>query len=164
MVPRERHLRRSNPTFRTSPGKSGGWSKLGKMRSPTDSIESQVQMLYALGIRKITPIHATNNPLGGDFMIWQNQFNLDWQDGNLVADEDDPNSITHVFQPVMPFALEETLGENWLAVLRPTLSFVYSADQPSGPGTTPGTVKLSNERGCSSSKPGFPDFRFCFAR
>jgi len=89
----------------------------------------------------------SSNPLGGDFMIWQNQFNLDWQDGDLVAAEDDPNSITHVFQPVMPFALDETLGENWLAVLRPTLSFVYSADQPSGPGATPATARFSNERG-----------------
>jgi len=89
----------------------------------------------------------TANPLGGDFMIWQNQFNLDWQDGDIVSSGDDPNSVTHVFQPVMPFALDETIGENWLAVFRPTLPIVYSADLPSGPGATPGTASFSNESG-----------------
>lgn len=89
----------------------------------------------------------TANPLGGDFMIWQNQINLDWQDGDIVSSGDDPNSVTHVFQPVMPFALDETIGENWLAVFRPTLPIVYSADLPSGSGATPGTARFSNENG-----------------
>ena len=76
-------------------------------------------------------------------MIWQNQFNLDWQDGDIVSSGDDPNSVTHIFQPVMPFTLDETIGENWLALFRPTLAIVYSADLPSGSGTTPGTARFS---------------------
>lgn len=39
--------------------------ELGKLRSPTDTLEQQVRDLYALGYRKITPIHGIDNPLGG---------------------------------------------------------------------------------------------------
>lgn len=39
--------------------------ELGKLRSPTDSVEQQVRDLYAMGYRKITPIHGIDNPLGG---------------------------------------------------------------------------------------------------
>lgn len=39
--------------------------ELGKLRSSTDTVEQQVRDLYAMGYRKITPIHGTDNPLGG---------------------------------------------------------------------------------------------------
>lgn len=39
--------------------------ELGKLRSSTDTVEQQVRDLYAMGYRKITPIHGIDNPLGG---------------------------------------------------------------------------------------------------
>lgn len=39
--------------------------ELGKKRSSSDSIEQQVRDLYAMGYRKVTPIHGIDNPLGG---------------------------------------------------------------------------------------------------
>jgi len=39
--------------------------ELGKKRFAADSVERQVQDLYAMGFRKVTPIHGINNPLGG---------------------------------------------------------------------------------------------------
>lgn len=54
--------------------------ELGKARFAGDSVERQVQDLHALGIRKITPIHGINNPLGGTAI-----FNDVYNSNNLYA-------------------------------------------------------------------------------
>jgi microsomal dipeptidase-like Zn-dependent dipeptidase len=54
--------------------------ELGKKRFSLDSVERQVQDLYAMGFRKITPIHGINNPLGGTSI-----FNDVYNSNNLYA-------------------------------------------------------------------------------
>ncbi len=79
--------------------------ELGKLRSDDDTLEDQVADLHELGVRKITPIHGTNNPLGGTALfqdIYQsaNLFN------NLTADEGgrrDGNWNSVI--PPIPFAI-----------------------------------------------------------
>ena len=73
----------------------------------------------------------TSNPLGGDFMVLINEWNFDFYDGDL-PDADDQMSVVHIFQPVIPFSMAETIGPDWILVNRPTLPIIYSADVPSG--------------------------------
>ncbi len=83
----------------------------------------------------------TSNPLGGDFMVLINEWNFDFYDGDLPG-ADDQESITHIFQPVIPFSMAETIGPDWILVNRPTLPIIYTADVPSGgfnPVFPPGT-------------------------
>ena len=60
--------------------------ELGKLRNPTDTVEKQVDDLLALGIRKITPIHAPNNPYGGAGMFRDIYDSLNYYN-NLTEDE-----------------------------------------------------------------------------
>ncbi len=60
--------------------------ELGKLRNPTDTVEKQVDDLLALGIRKITPIHAPNNPYGGAGMFRDIYDSLNYYN-NLTQDE-----------------------------------------------------------------------------
>jgi microsomal dipeptidase-like Zn-dependent dipeptidase len=80
----------------------------GKLRDETDSMEQQVADLYARGVRKITAIHGTNNPLGGSGLfqdVYQsaNIFN------NLTLDGDyEDVSRWDSLLPVKPIALPGT--------------------------------------------------------
>jgi len=58
------------------------------------------------------------NPLGGDFMVLLNQWNLDFQQGDITNKT--RNSYTHIFQPVVPIGL----GGDWILVTRPTLPII----------------------------------------
>ncbi len=78
----------------------------------------------------------TSNPLGGDFMVLINEWNFDFYDGDL-PDADDQMSVTHIFQPVIPFSMAETIGPDWILVNRPTLPIIYRADIPSGANFNP---------------------------
>lgn len=83
--------------------------ELGKLRDATDTVEQQVADLWDLGVRKITAIHATNNPLGGTGLfqdVYQsaNVFN------NLTRDEDNARdgSWVSLIDPI-PFLLPDSL-------------------------------------------------------
>ncbi len=67
------------------------------------------------------------NPLGGAFMVLLNQWNLDFQQGDITNET--RNSYTHIFQPVVPVGL----GGDWILVTRPTLPIIYDAEIPKGP-------------------------------
>ena len=69
----------------------------------------------------------SSNPLGGDFMVLLNQWNVDFLQGDITNKT--RHSVTHVFQPVVPIGL----GGDWIWVTRPTLPIVYDADLPAGP-------------------------------
>ncbi len=77
----------------------------------------------------------SNNPLGGDFIIWLNFFSIDRFTGK------DTNTgryaYEHLFQPVIPIRLP-SLGENWIVVNRPTISTTLDRDvgrpDPEAPG------------------------------
>lgn len=77
------------------------------------------------------------NPLGGDFIVWINQWNIDFQEGDITNKT--RNSYTHIFQPVVPFKLP-SIGKDWVMVNRPTLPIVYHAELPRGP--IPGEPEL----------------------
>jgi hypothetical protein len=99
----------------------------------------------------------TSNPLGGDFMVLINEWHVDFYDGDLPG-ADDQESITHIFQPVIPFSMAETIGPDWILVNRPTLPIIYSADVPSGrfnPAFPPGEDPSAT--GGFSEKSGFAD-------
>lgn len=66
------------------------------------------------------------NPLGGDFMVLLNQWNVDVLDGDIT--DGSRMAFTHVFQPVIPIGL----GGEWIWVTRPTFPIVYSAEVPNG--------------------------------
>ncbi len=74
----------------------------------------------------------TSNPLGGDFMVLINEWNIDYFESDDVANTGTKESYTHVFQPVIPFSMKETIGPDWILVNRPTLPIIYEADVPSG--------------------------------
>lgn len=74
----------------------------------------------------------TSNPLGGDFMVLINEFNLDFYTSDLPGADSEKTSFTHIFQPVIPFSMAETIGPDWILVNRPTLPIIYYADVPSG--------------------------------
>ncbi len=74
--------------------------ELGKLRFAGDTLPRQVQDLYDLGIRKVTPIHATNNPLGGTG-IFNDVYNSANMFLNLVADENS-SPADGVWRPLTP--------------------------------------------------------------
>ena len=87
----------------------------------------------------------SSNPLGGDFMVWLNQWNLDFLQGDIT--EDTRNAYTHIFQPVIPIPLE-FIGPDWIWVNRPTLPIIYDAEIPTGPSfSQPGFSEFANKSG-----------------
>ncbi len=79
--------------------------ELGKLRPdvPGDSIERQVADLFALGVRKITPIHGANNPLGGTGF-----FNDVYNAGNVFNNltRNSVNADTDgVWRPLLPIPI-----------------------------------------------------------
>jgi hypothetical protein len=73
----------------------------------------------------------SSNPLGGDFLIILNQFDNYFLDPDFTTDTTNVN--TWSIQPVVPFGLDDVIGENWILVNRPTLPIVLNADLPTGP-------------------------------
>jgi hypothetical protein len=98
--------------------------ELGRMRvdgrewprsphTPGDSMQKQVDDLWELGIRKITPVHSSNNPIGGpaiftDQYVGNNHFlNRTDEDGDpSVLDLPEVNFvIDRTMIPTLPFQL-----------------------------------------------------------
>ncbi len=95
--------------------------------------------------RKIT------NPLGGDIIIGFNFLQIEQQQGD-IADKNQ-YAYTYQFQPVLPIRLP-ALGEHWLVVNRPTISYNPSADIPSGPDGSkkPGISEFNNRSGWADTE------------
>jgi len=72
---------------------------------------------------------ASSNPLGGNFIILLNQWNIDFLQGDITNKT--RNFFTHIFQPVVPIPVK-FLCEYCIWVNRPTFVFIYSADLPQG--------------------------------
>ena len=87
----------------------------------------------------------TSNPLGGDFMVLINEWHYTSLEGSLS--DGSRETISHIFQPVIPFSLEETIGEDWIMVNRPTLPIIYSAEVPDGFDFGKGVATFGNESG-----------------
>jgi hypothetical protein len=79
-------------------------------RSPQtapDSMEKQVADLWELGIRKITPVHAVNNPIGGAAL-----FNTKYDANNyFVSGTPLDGGPTMVEMPAVKVALDGSFGE-----------------------------------------------------
>ena len=102
----------------------------------------------------------SSNPLGGDFIIFLNQFDNYFLKGKATSGTEHVN--TWSMQPVIPLPMDDLLGENWILVNRPTFPIVLNADIPDpgnlqggGPPIPPpslpplGGVPFSNESGFS---------------
>lgn len=79
--------------------------ELGKLRPEVsgDSMERQVADLFALGIRKITPIHGANNPLGGTG-FFNDVYNAGGVYNNLTRNSSGA-STDGEWKPLLPFAV-----------------------------------------------------------
>ena len=87
----------------------------------------------------------SNNPLGGDFILWLNFFDIDQNQGNIT--DQNRYSYSHLFQPVIPFAMPQ-IGEHWILVNRPTFPTFIDQEVPGGPNPTkPGISEFDNKRG-----------------
>lgn len=75
--------------------------ELGKLRPevPGDSIEQQVADLFAMGIRKVTPIHGLDSPLGGTGL-----FNDIYNSGSLYLNltRDGNGAAAGTWTPLLP--------------------------------------------------------------
>jgi len=99
----------------------------------------------------------SSNPLGGDFMVWINEWNLNFNEGDIT--DRTRNSYTHVFQLVVPIPLK-FIGEDWIMVNRPTLPIVYDTEVPNGlsAGFPPGGVPPQPPPGSPGLPPGAIDW------
>ena len=87
----------------------------------------------------------SNNPLGGDFILWLNFINIDKQQGDIT--DDDRFAYSHLIQPVIPFKVP-AIGENWIFVNRPTVPTVIDREVPAGPDSSnPGTAEFDHKGG-----------------
>jgi len=74
-----------------------------------------------------TAARKSTNPLGGDFMVLFNVFDVGWLDGDITSET--RNTYTWGIQPVIPIAL----GDNWIWVTRPTVPIIIDAEVPTTP-------------------------------
>lgn len=74
-------------------------AELGKLRSSSDSVEQQVTDLYRMGIRKVTPIHGMDNPLGGA-ALFQDTYVSGSYYNNITRDEENRNDGR--WEPLLP--------------------------------------------------------------
>lgn len=87
----------------------------------------------------------SNNPLGGDFILWLNFVNFDVQQGDITNQS--RYKTTHLLQPVIPIRTPQ-IGENWIFVNRPTVLTIYDQEVPERPNPTdPDTFSFDNRAG-----------------
>lgn len=87
----------------------------------------------------------SNNPLGGDFILWLNFIDIDKQQGDITGD--DRFAYSHLIQPVIPFKVPQ-IGENWVFVNRPTFPTVIDREVPTGPDSSdPGRAEFDHKGG-----------------
>lgn len=71
----------------------------------------------------------SSNPLGGDFMVWINEWDINFNQGDITTET--RNTYVHIFQPVIPIPLK-FIGDDWIMVNRPTVPFIYDTEVPDG--------------------------------
>jgi hypothetical protein len=118
--------------------------ELGRMRpvglpwprsphSGSDSMEKQVDDLWELGIRKITPVHATNNPIGGSAL-----FTTVYDANNFfVSGTSADGSTSFTDLPELPFSLDGTFGPLLAGLFLGNFTFIYDLIHPSAPPWNP---------------------------
>lgn len=95
--------------------------EFGKKRTPADTIEAQVADLYAMGVRKITAIHGTNNPLGGTALfqdVYQsanvfNNLTVDGDGNDVAVWEDLIPPVTLSLPSDFPYPFNEMSLGSW---------------------------------------------------
>jgi hypothetical protein len=96
-----------------------------------------------VGLSADEAARKSSNPLGGDFMIFLNQIDNYFMQGDVTQSSRTDTVNTWSIQPVLPFKMP-FIGEDWIFVTRPTFPFVMHADQPDlsslGPGAKPPIV------------------------
>jgi len=112
------------------------------------------------GVRGLTADEAarqSSNPLGGDFMVWINEWDLNFNEGDITTKT--RNSYTHLFQMVVPIPMK-FIGDDWILVNRPTLPIVYDTEVPNGlnAGFPPGGTPPQPPPGASGIPPGAIDW------
>jgi hypothetical protein len=98
-----------------------------RMISQTADSGEQGEALFA---NAAEAARQTSNPLGGDFVVLINEWHYTSLEGKLS--DGNRETISHIIQPVIPFSMRETIGEDWIMVNRPTLPIIYSAEVPDG--------------------------------
>jgi hypothetical protein len=118
--------------------------ELGRMRpqglawplsphSGSDSMAKQVDDLWELGIRKITPVHATNNPIGGAAL-----FTTVYDANNFfVSGTSADGSPSYTDLPDVPFFLDGTFGSLLAGLFLGDFSFIHDVVHPSAPAWNP---------------------------
>ncbi len=113
--------------------------ELGKARFAGDSVEQQVQDLYAMGIRKVTPVHGIDNPLGGT-AFFNDIYNINAQYANVTKDESgtDADLVMAPFFPALPFFLPPALPAPFggLVIGPWSVGRSFGADMPCDPSAT----------------------------
>ncbi len=71
----------------------------------------------------------SSNPLGGQFIFWYQQLDNFRFDGDLPDAQDKGTTVLNI-QPFLSVSLEDSLGEGWSFVDRPTISPVFSSQLP----------------------------------
>jgi hypothetical protein len=118
--------------------------ELGRMRpsgmpwprsphSGADSMQKQVDDLWELGIRKITPVHATNNPIGGAAL-----FNTIYDaNNNFVSGTAASGAPSVTDLPDVSFSLDGTFGPLLSGLFLGNFSFIQDVVHPSAPAWNP---------------------------
>lgn len=118
--------------------------ELGRMRprglpwprsphSGSDSMQKQVDDLWELGIRKISPVHATNNPIGGAAL-----FITKYNSNNFFISGTDPDvPMTFFDLPVVKIALDDTFGALLQDLILGQFSLIYDPIHPNQPSWNP---------------------------
>lgn len=93
----------------------------------------------------------SNNPLGGDFVLWLNFINIDQQQGETT--NKNRHNYSHLFQAVIPIQLPQ-IGEYWILVNRPTFPTTVKQEVSRGPHPLKGDVHEFDD------KSGFGDIEY----
>ncbi len=87
----------------------------------------------------------SNNPLGGDFILWLNFFDITQLNGDITGEA--RNAYVHLFQPIIPFRIPQ-IGENWIYVNRPTIPTTIDTELPVSPDSSrPDQFRFDNKGG-----------------
>ncbi len=118
--------------------------ELGRMRprglpwprsphSGADSMQQQIDDLWELGIRKITPVHATNNPIGGAALFTT----IYDANNNFVSGTDASGAPSFTDLPDVPFSLDGTFGPLLAGLFLGNFSFIQDVVHPAAPPWNP---------------------------
>jgi hypothetical protein len=102
-------------------------------RSGADSMQKQVDDLWELGIRKITPVHATNNPIGGAALFSTKYAALN----HFVSGTEASGTETFSDVPDLPFFLDSTFGDLLAGLFLGNFSFIQDVVHPATPEWNP---------------------------